>query len=87
MKSTEMIPTKKELIKYFGRFGEPCQILTDGGSQFSNEQIKELIALVGCQHTICLAYSKEENSIVERANKEVMRHLRALVYEICDNSE
>ena len=29
-----------------------------------------------------LAHSKEENAIVERANKEVMRHLRALVYEV-----
>jgi transposase InsO family protein len=87
LKSTEMKPTKKELLKYFGRYGEPGQVLTDGGSQFSNEQIKELIKLVGCEHTVCLAYSKEENSMVERCNKEVMRHLRALVYEINDNSE
>ena len=87
LRTVEMIPTKKELIKYFGRYGEPAQILTDGGSQFSNEEIKELIRLIGCEHTICLAYSKEENSIVERANKEVMRHLRALIYEINDNSE
>ena len=87
LKTLEMNPTKKELIKYFGRYGEPGQVLTDGGSQFSNEEIKELIRLVGCQHTICLSYSKEENSIVERANKEVMRHLRALVYEISDFSE
>ena len=87
MKSIEMIPTRKELIKYFGRYGEPAQVLTDGGSQFSNEQIAELIKLAGCEHTICLSYSKEENSIVERSNREVMRHTRALIYDICDNSE
>ena len=29
-----------------------------------------------------LAYSKEENAIVERCNKEVMRHIRAMVFEI-----
>ena len=28
-----------------------------------------------------MAYSKEENSIVERANKETLRHLKALVYD------
>jgi hypothetical protein len=28
-----------------------------------------------------LAYSKEENSIVERMNKEINRHLRALTYD------
>jgi hypothetical protein len=27
-----------------------------------------------------MAYSKEENAIVERANKELMRHLRAIIY-------
>jgi len=87
MKSTEMIPTKKELIKVFGTFGEPAQVLTDGGSQYKNEEIKEIMRLCGCEHTICLAYSKEENSMVERCNREVMRHVRALVYEICDESE
>jgi hypothetical protein len=30
-------------------------------------------------------YSKEENSIVERVNREVMRHLRALVFELNDD--
>ena len=29
-----------------------------------------------------VAYSKEENAIVERANKEVLRHLRALIFEL-----
>jgi hypothetical protein len=28
-----------------------------------------------------LLYSKEENGIVERANKEVMRHLRATIFD------
>ena len=41
--------------------------------------------MCGLQHVLVLAYSKEENSIVERANKEVMRHLRALVYDLNDN--
>jgi hypothetical protein len=27
-----------------------------------------------------MAYSHEENSIVERANKEVLRHLKAILY-------
>jgi hypothetical protein len=32
-------------------------------------------------NTKTLAYSKEENSMVERANKEVMRHLRNILFE------
>jgi hypothetical protein len=30
---------------------------------------------------VTIAYSKEENAIVERANKEVMRHLRAFIFD------
>ena len=38
--------------------------------------------LVGTSASAILAYSKECNAIVERCNKEVMRHVRALVFEI-----
>lgn len=37
--------------------------------------------VVGTQHYITLAYSHEENSMVERANKEVLRRLRDLIFE------
>ena len=38
--------------------------------------------LIGTSASAILAYSKECNAIVERCNKEVMRHVRALVFEI-----
>lgn len=41
----------------------------------------ELRQLLRTEHEFTIPYSKEENSIVERANKEVMRHLRAIVYD------
>ena len=50
-----------------------------------NGTVKELLQMINLQHIQVLAYSKEENSIVERMNKEVMRHLRALVYEHSEN--
>ena len=37
--------------------------------------------MVGTQHCLTLAYSKEANAIVERMNKEINRHLRALTYD------
>ena len=37
--------------------------------------------MVDAHHTTTLPYSHEENSIVERANKEVMRHLRAITFD------
>jgi len=38
-----------------------------------------LSLLIQTEQEFATAYSKEENAIVERANKEVMRHLRAII--------
>jgi len=69
------------MLQHWNRYGQPAQILTDNGPQFANEDITELCLLSDVQHVTVLAYSKEENSIVERINKEVMRHTRAFIYE------
>ena len=37
--------------------------------------------MIGIEHVFTVPYSHEENAIVERANKEVMRHLRALIFD------
>ena len=71
----------KCLLAHFGRYGAPSKLKSDRGSQFVNDIIEEFIPLVGSNHVLTLAYSKEESGIVERANKEVMRHVRALVFE------
>jgi hypothetical protein len=38
--------------------------------------------MCGVENVQILAYSKEENAIVERMNKEVLRHLKAFVFEL-----
>jgi hypothetical protein len=68
------------MIQHVGTFGTPSQILTDNGTQFVNELVSELLKIIGVQHLTILAYSKEEVGIVERANREVMRHLRNLIF-------
>jgi hypothetical protein len=37
--------------------------------------------MIGTDHCLTLAYSKEENSLVERANKEANRHLHAFTFD------
>ena len=69
------------MLQHWNRYGQPAQILTDNGPQFANKDITELCELSDVQLVTVLSYSKEENSIVERINKEVMRHVRAFVYE------
>ena len=68
------------LFQHVGRYGAPATLRSDRGSQFVNGVIEEFTKLFVTHHETTLAYSKEENAIVERANKEVMRHLRAIVY-------
>ena len=81
VKDTSANLTANVLLNHFGRFGCPHQLLSDNGSQFVNNIIEELIKLIGTQFITTLAYSKEENAIVERANKEVLRHLRAIIFD------
>ena len=69
------------LLKHFGRFGAPHQLRSDNGPHFIAEINREFLLLVGVIHCLTLAYSKEENAIVERYNKEINRHLRALTFE------
>jgi len=64
-----------------GRFGAPEKIITDRGTVFHNEFVSELIQMSGSEHELTTAHSKEENVIVERANQEVLRHLRALLFD------
>jgi hypothetical protein len=63
------------------RFGFPNTITTDNGSQFMNEMFEHLTREFGVTHVRTIPYSKEENGIVERANKEVNRHIRNITFD------
>jgi len=69
------------LIEWIGLFGIPSEVVSDNGTQFANELVDNLLEILAIENTKIQAYSKEENGIVERANKEVNRHLRAYAYE------
>ena len=68
------------LLAHFGRFGSPNMIRSDRGSHCANNLIKEFLDLTGTHQILTLAYSSQENAIVEHVNKEVSRHLRGLVF-------
>ena len=81
VQSINAITSATCLLDWFTRYGAPNEISHDNGTSFINETISELIKLVGSNSKISTAYSKEENPIVERANKEVMRHLRNIIFD------
>jgi hypothetical protein len=69
------------MLNHIGRFGSPEVIHTDQGPTFHNELVQELLCLCAIEHSFATAYSSEENGIVKRANREVVRHLRALLFD------
>ena len=57
--------TARKLLEHIGCFGAPTQIISDRGSHFVNDVINELLALIGTEHCLNIAYSKEESALVE----------------------
>jgi len=78
---TKAETTVKALLQHMGRFGTPSHIRTDGGSDYRGHVMAQFIRELGTSHTISLADSHEENGIVERANKEINRWVRDLIYD------
>jgi len=58
------------LMDWIGMFGIPSQVVSDNGTQFANELVDGLLEILASDNIKIQAYSKEENAIVERANKE-----------------
>lgn len=79
--STDAASAARAVFTTVGRTGCPSQALIDNGPQYKNEFFQTLCDLIGIEVFNTLPYSKEENGLVERANKEVMRHLRAIIFD------
>ena len=69
------------LVQHIGRFGVPEAIRTDKGTQFVYTLWEELGRILNFKHEVGTPYSKEENAIAERSIGEVMRHLKALLFD------
>ena len=69
------------LIRHVGLFGCPSQIISDRGTHFTAEIIRELMILFGTDHVLTLAASKQENATVENANKRAQEFLRTMLFD------
>ena len=69
------------LLDVFGRYGAPRQLRSDNGTQYTAQLVKQLLQLVGTTPEFTIPYRPESNGIVERANQEIGRHLRAIVFD------
>ena len=87
IKDTSAKECIEPVLKHCSDYGVPRVILTDNGTQFVNSIVTELFKMLGTLHMTILSYSHEENAIVERANREVMRHLRGLIFQYNETSQ
>ena len=69
------------LIRHVGIFGCPSQIVSDRGTHFTADIIRELMVLFGVDHRLTVAASKQENAAVENANKRTQEYLRTMLFD------
>lgn len=60
------------------RHGTPHYVKSDNGTEYTNRVICELLGIVGAHHQRTLPYHPQSNGVVERRNREIMRHVRWL---------
>jgi transposase InsO family protein len=87
-KWAEAIPSIKSYVKtatflvfnqIITRFGIPREIVTDHGSHFQNEMMKELTSKLGFNHSHSSPYYPHENGQVETVNKSLKTSLQKIV--------
>ena len=79
--STSAEEVADALIQFTGRYQTPVQFTTDSGSNFKSVLMQGLMTRLGTEHQLTKAYSKEQNGIVERVNREVISHLKAIIFD------
>ena len=84
-----LIPTKtvntqevvEALYSLMCRFGIPTQLRSDNHKAFTSKQLAiHLAKLLKFNPFFTIPYDPETHALVERANREVVRHLRALTF-------
>lgn len=71
----------KKLLEHVGRYGAFSELRSDQGKEFIAQVIAEFKELMGFEHTFSIAYSKEENGLGERVNKEIRRHIKSMLFD------
>jgi len=80
-KSTKATGAANSLLQWCAIFGNPLEVISDQGSQYTSKLHKELLELLGVEPSFTLANSKQENGIVERSNRETFRHLKNIIFD------
>lgn len=68
----------QSVLNYCTHHGLPLTVVTDNGTEFTNQLFAEFIRLHKINHHRTLAHSPNDNGIVERFHSTLLEHLRIL---------
>jgi transposase InsO family protein len=74
IKTTSSVEMLEKLIsEVLSRYGLPLELVSDSGSTFVSESVKQMCSLLGIEKTHSAPYRPQGNAIVERVNGEIGR--------------
>ena len=79
--SADAEATANALIEWFSSFGNVPQWVSDRGTHFKNQIVRELKERLHCGHHFTLAYCPWTNGSVEVVCREMLRAMRVLLSE------
>lgn len=79
-KTKDALTIAHVLFSYFALFGLVDAIISDPGSEYDNAIVEQLHRWLGVRHRFSLVQRHESNG-VEGTNKQILRHLTALVFD------
>lgn len=72
------ISVVQALLNFCTHHGMPLTIVTDNGTEFTNQLLAEFVRLHKIQHHKVASHAPNENGIVERFHSTILEHLRLL---------
>jgi hypothetical protein len=78
--TSSAVDAAKALFSYFSTYGLVDAIISDPGTEFTNEVVSHLTRWLGIRHQFSLVDRHESNG-VEHTNALILRHLKALVFD------
>ena len=85
VKDVSSYTTAWELCDYIFRYGPPREVHSDHGAAFIEQTYNDIANITGMKVVHPRPGDKERTAIVERENKEVRRHLNAIMNELFMN--
>ena len=85
LKSTEAVHFAEQLWKIFSRVGVPQEILTDQGSNFTSQLLKEVYRMIRVNPVRTSPYHPQTDGLVDRFNGTLKGMLRRLPKEELDD--